>query len=912
MRKKLLAVVQVLLAFCLSVQFLTVSVSAYVAWTKNSDGKYYNDEGDVINGVTARGIDVSSYQGDIDWNKLYREEFRTGKLDFVIIRCGFGDDYFDENGNPVQDDEKFYRNADACTRLGIPFGVYLYSYADTLEHAYSEVDHVLRMVKGYTLSYPIYFDVEWTQGMNGKGAAFFKKICEIFCGGLQKYGYEVGVYSFRSWFTNDDYLGKIDYAGNNWSKWIAEFGPRLNYYKSFDIWQCTSSGSVSGIGGRCDINYSFIERRTPDHCYLTFDLNGGSSSPKIKPMHVNRGQKYGGLPTPVRSGYVFDGWYTDPKGGTKVTADTVVPEAGKQTLYARWRVKTYTVTLQLSGMQASGGSTVQEVKPGEAIKPVTLRADADFKLPTSFTLPAGMSYVRQDEKTAVLSGTPTQDMTITLAGVENERLEAPDAGTFTVSDVSAAGKQDGSVRGMTQEMEYSLGDGTWKDVTEEEAKNGLTGLSAGKVLIRMKATADNRASTEITLTVRDVAKAPDKARFTVIPPVVTGAPGAVLGMDSTLEYSLDGGKSWNVTYDDRVTDIPDWGGIRIRVRETEDCLPGESLTLYVCTFTSEEAVSFADTAIVGLVSSETYVVDGEKAKTDGDGMLQLKDSWYGKTVTVRADVPDSVEFTLTIPERPDAPALNHTDETIRRKSDGTITGLTTEMEYSTDGKKWSRVTKRVAENGMTDLRNGTYYVRYAAVKSGSKQAFAGKPARIEIEAGRKLIVTYRAEGAEDVQLEVSYEGILKDIPELPVRDDCIMEQSHWSADLSGAAITEDMEVNAVYQLTRAAIVRNWFSKNAVLLIAVCGVVVLGVGGAVVFALRRKKAKAQGAPEGSANGAEQPASQAADGTETTAPETAEQPENGVASQADETEKPVSSDASEEKLAAGAGPDGDKNP
>lgn len=911
MRKKLLAFAQVLLAFCLAAQFMTVSVSAYVAWTKNGDGKYYNDQGDVIKGVTARGIDISEYQGEIDWEKLYREEFRTGKLDFVIIRCGYGDDWI-ENGVPQQDDRYFYRNADACTRLGIPFGVYLFSYANTLEHAYSEVDHVLRMVKGYTLSYPIYFDVEWTEGMNGKGANFFKQICDIFCGGLQKYGYEVGVYSFRSWFTNNDYLGKIDYEGNNWGKWIAEFGPRLNYYESFDIWQCTSSGSVAGIGGRCDINYSFIERRTTDHCYLTFDGNGGSVS-RIKPMHVNRGQKYSNLPVPTRSGYVFDGWYTSAKGGTKVTADTIVPEAGKQTLYAHWKEPSYTVTLKLSGMRTSGGGTVQEVKPGQAISPVTLHADADFKLPLSLTLPAGMTYVRTDEKTAVLSGTPTKDMTITIIGVENERLDAPDASKFTVSDVSAAGKKDGSLKGLTQDMEYAAGDGVWKEVTAEEAKNGLSGLPAGKILVRMKATAGNRASTEISLTVRDVAAAPDKTRFTVIPPVVAGAPGAVLGMDSTLEYSLDNGKTWNFTYDDRVADIPDWGGIRIRVRETEDCLPGESLTLHVCSFETEGAVSFADTAIIGLVSSETYLVDGKKVKANGDGMLSLGDDWYGKTVTICADVPDSVEFTLTVPERPDAPVLNHTDETVSRKSDGTITGLTAEMEYSLDGKKWNKVTKRVAENGMTDLRNGTYYVRYAAVRSGTKQAFAGKQARIEIEAGRKLIVTYRAEGFDDVQFEISYEGVLKEIPELPARDDCVMDQSYWSVDLSGTAITEDVEVTAVYQLTRAAIVRNWFSKNAVLLIAACGAVVLIVGGAIVLTLRKKKAKATaaaGEAAQSAAGADAEKTEPAEKSESAEKQAAEQPEDGVEAKTEAAEKPA--ETAEETLAAGTGADGDKNP
>ena len=95
-----------------------------------------------------RGIDVSSHQGVINWEAV------KGKIDYAIIRCGYGAD------RESQDDIYFKRNADECTRLGIPFGVYLYSYADNIDWSNSEVDHVLRLVKGYQLAYPIYYDIE--------------------------------------------------------------------------------------------------------------------------------------------------------------------------------------------------------------------------------------------------------------------------------------------------------------------------------------------------------------------------------------------------------------------------------------------------------------------------------------------------------------------------------------------------------------------------------------------------------------------------------------------------------------------------------------------------------------------------------------------------------------------------------
>ena len=93
-------------------------------------------------------IDVSEHQGKIDWEKV------KPQIDGAILRCGYGMDI------ERQDDTYFRRNADECTRLGIPFGVYLYSYADSVEKARSEAAHVLRLIEGYKLSYPVYLDLE--------------------------------------------------------------------------------------------------------------------------------------------------------------------------------------------------------------------------------------------------------------------------------------------------------------------------------------------------------------------------------------------------------------------------------------------------------------------------------------------------------------------------------------------------------------------------------------------------------------------------------------------------------------------------------------------------------------------------------------------------------------------------------
>ena len=93
----------------------------------------------------------------INWEKVKN----TGKVDFAIIRCGYGMNEWNETTQTwTQDDPQWEYNTSECERLNIPYGVYLYSYADTTEKAKSEAEHVIRMLEGKNLSYPIYYDME--------------------------------------------------------------------------------------------------------------------------------------------------------------------------------------------------------------------------------------------------------------------------------------------------------------------------------------------------------------------------------------------------------------------------------------------------------------------------------------------------------------------------------------------------------------------------------------------------------------------------------------------------------------------------------------------------------------------------------------------------------------------------------
>ncbi len=177
-------------------------------------------------------IDVSEHQGVIDWEKVMPH------IDGAILRCGYGSDYED------QDDEQFRRNADECTRLGIPFGVYLYSYAKSVQAAQYEADHVLRLINGYNLSYPVYLDLE--QPGTEYGAI---ERANVFGDIIEAAGYWCGVYANLNWWEN--YLVGLE----RFTKWVAQYYKECEYTgANLDIWQYTSKGNLTGIRGNVDMN----------------------------------------------------------------------------------------------------------------------------------------------------------------------------------------------------------------------------------------------------------------------------------------------------------------------------------------------------------------------------------------------------------------------------------------------------------------------------------------------------------------------------------------------------------------------------------------------------------------------------------------------------------------------------------
>ncbi|RJV70389.1 hypothetical protein DWY90_15500, partial [Coprococcus sp. AF27-8] len=201
-------------------------------------------------------IDVSEHQGIINWEQV------KGQIDGAILRVGYGDDI------ASQDDNQWKRNADECTRLGIPFGVYIYAYATNEAMARSEAAHVLRCIKGYNLKFPVYYDVE-EPGTEG----YAKQAAQIFGDVIEKAGYWCGVYANLNWWNN--YLKGLE----RFTKWVAQYNSQCDYVgANKDMWQYTSSGSVTGINGSVDMN----------ECYRNFPGEmGGTSGNKPTPPPTN-------------------------------------------------------------------------------------------------------------------------------------------------------------------------------------------------------------------------------------------------------------------------------------------------------------------------------------------------------------------------------------------------------------------------------------------------------------------------------------------------------------------------------------------------------------------------------------------------------------------------------------------------
>ncbi len=193
------------------------------------------------NGAIARGIDVSNYQGTVDWDMV-----KAAGIDFAILRVG------PVYGKP---DDSFERNAAECERLSIPYGVYYYSYARSVADANKEADRTLAWLGGHHPSLPVYYDLEDNYILQDPNFSKDKlaQIAQAFCNRMEAVGFKSGIYANLNWLNN--YLDSPSLSG--YDHWVAQYNWRCNYAGSYSFWQYSNSGNVPGVNGRCDMNYCF-------------------------------------------------------------------------------------------------------------------------------------------------------------------------------------------------------------------------------------------------------------------------------------------------------------------------------------------------------------------------------------------------------------------------------------------------------------------------------------------------------------------------------------------------------------------------------------------------------------------------------------------------------------------------------
>lgn len=191
-----------------------------------------------------KGIDVSTWQGDINWNKV-----KADGIEFAMLRSSFGKENPDK-----QTDNKFWQNYKNAKAAGMPIGAYHYSYATTVEDAKKEADFFLSIVKGCQFEYPIAFDIEDASQMY-LGKDRITDIIMAFCERVQAAGYYVSLYTNLDWISN-----RIDMSrAKAFDVWLAQWSSKPTYNGGFGMWQYTSSGSVSGISGNVDMNIAYYD-----------------------------------------------------------------------------------------------------------------------------------------------------------------------------------------------------------------------------------------------------------------------------------------------------------------------------------------------------------------------------------------------------------------------------------------------------------------------------------------------------------------------------------------------------------------------------------------------------------------------------------------------------------------------------
>ena len=210
-----------------------------VMYTFGGDGALSQSSGN-------RGIDVSKYQGNIDWGAV-----AASGINFAIIRVG----YRGSSSGALVQDPYFKKNISGATKAGIKVGLYFFTQAVNEAEAVEEASMAMSLASGYKVTYPIFIDTE--SASNGRANGLSKSartaVVKAFCQTIRNGGYKAGVYASKSWYANQLNASAL----NGYCIWVAQYNSSCTYSGKYDMWQYSSKGSVSGIKGNVDMNISY-------------------------------------------------------------------------------------------------------------------------------------------------------------------------------------------------------------------------------------------------------------------------------------------------------------------------------------------------------------------------------------------------------------------------------------------------------------------------------------------------------------------------------------------------------------------------------------------------------------------------------------------------------------------------------
>ena len=269
MRKKALTVIVLVMVLVLNtaVAFAGTSVSRYTEKTYTHDSKF--DDKIMVN-----GLDVSTYQNDIDW-----QQAKADGIDFAIIRVGYRGYGTAGKLNP---DDYYVKNLKNAMDAGLLVGIYFFSQAVSELEAVAEAEYAVELLHEagvYELDLPIFMDYEFAGGSSGRlnkanlSKAAMTANAVAFCERVKMLGYEPGIYANLN-FLNKTIDGQT--LGQTYPIWIAQYNTSCTYEHDYDFWQYASSGTVNGINGRNDCNFWYLDKASEPTS--TFSLAGAQGS----------------------------------------------------------------------------------------------------------------------------------------------------------------------------------------------------------------------------------------------------------------------------------------------------------------------------------------------------------------------------------------------------------------------------------------------------------------------------------------------------------------------------------------------------------------------------------------------------------------------------------------------------------